>query len=642
MSMQPPPDVIETSGPSKLIMSLRDGLFWVLLCISGFATYDGLMGVMVEGSGGELDFTSRIFVIVVVATIFGIMKYILQSLSNPRGLRMTTLFYGAYALLTLVTVTLGFSFFWKHMQMRNAIATNDREKIEAAMADVGLASVATKSVERSLMAVAGYSATRAADEDKNGGTCAPAKASGKGKGPVMAMRQADADYFKASAEQVAIGTKELEEKLEELRVLKKNLRDGVMAPQAKPGDPQVTAGTARKRDQARFADNRDEVIAVINSYNGLQSNLVATWKPELEARLAKTEFPDSLAQPVPQAAAGKGKTPVAAASGATFSCPDSTLSNVLRSAIRDLENMRPIKRPEPGIDNDGKAVIAAFYRLTHTLGVDDPLAIPASFVGWADRLFSAKPVEAAKKEARQQVDAGAPKAGAKIGDEVKEGLHKEDYLPLGVALLVDVFLLMLALDAPTDPVRNASVKLAVDSLSRYINVHEFFSHYVVKHRGVFYVGIPNNSRTVDGKPTKDSMMRTAFFGLEDQNLMREIWSPFMNLQKMLENQGRPKIADGGMTKYRMHKNIVPILIRAMEEADSGARPGGKAGAEVIVNVPQPGRNTRDQFARPPLAGKPNSFATKRPVPEEKAAEGPAAAGAAKSARPSSKPSDVDA
>ena len=80
---------------------------------------------------------------------------------------------------------------------------------------------------------------------------------------------------------------------------------------------------------------------------------------------------------------------------------------------------------------------------------------------------------------------------------------------------------MPALDSTIDPVRNASVKSAVDGFSRHINVHEFFSHYVVKHRGAFYVGIPNNSRTVDGIPNKDAMMRTAFFGLEDQNLMRE-------------------------------------------------------------------------------------------------------------------------
>src|SRR5690606_15505283 len=136
-------------------------------------------------------------------------------------------------------------------------------------------------------------------------------------------------------------------------------------------------------------------------------------RQDLAERADRTTFPDS--------------------KGGTFQCPDNQLQAALKGVVRAIDELPALEKPKIAAVEGSEATIEAFRRLTATFYGALAMKLPPS----ADELRDLQ------KKAVQSVE--QPAASARAASAEQPGLSKRDYIPLAIAIFVDLCLLLVSM-----------------------------------------------------------------------------------------------------------------------------------------------------------------------------------------------------
>src|SRR5262249_7132006 len=174
-------------------------------------------------------------------------------------------------------------------------------------------------------------------------------------------------------------------------------------------------------------------------------------------------------------------------------CPDPQLQMALRGVVRAIEQLPALDKPRIAVVEGSEATIEAFRRLTTTFFGLLSFNIPSA----ADAV---QPKQPWSKEA------ATTEAGQRAVAEQAAGLTKRDYVPLGVALFVDLCLLLVSIGRPINSflhleqdMRLAERGPVLPILARFHNIHsdddavkyfEVFRDVIFDANGQYYVAVP--------------------------------------------------------------------------------------------------------------------------------------------------------
>src|SRR5262249_54482241 len=141
------------------------------------------------------------------------------------------------------------------------------------------------------------------------------------------------------------------------------------------------------------------------------------------------------------------KTTIAGAKGVVISCPDGQLQMALRGVVRAIDQLPELKKPQIAAVEGSEATIEAFRRLTTTFFGLLTFRLPPS----ADELreLQRKAVQSVEGSGPGSGQAGAPMAPRPFAEQAA-GLAKRDYVPLAVAIFVDLCLLLVSIGRPVN------------------------------------------------------------------------------------------------------------------------------------------------------------------------------------------------
>ena len=248
------------------------------------------------------------------------------------------------------------------------------------------------------------------------------------------------------------------------------------------------------------------------------------------------------------------KTTVTGAKGVVISCPDGQLQMALRGVVRAIEQLPELTKPQIAAVEGSEATIEAFRRLTTTFFGLLTFKLPPS----ADELRELQ------RKAIQSVEgsgqAGAPGAGARSAfAEQAAGLAKRDYVPLAVAIFVDLCLLLVSIGRPVNQFMGLerSMREAEDGpvypiLARFHDIHadadairhfEVFRDVIFDLNGQYHVAVPLNiPRSADnyeGLHREAHRLANLCYALEGKGILSRPMSflPALVVQRQLKRRG---------------------------------------------------------------------------------------------------------
>src|SRR5262249_28750819 len=123
----------------------------------------------------------------------------------------------------------------------------------------------------------------------------------------------------------------------------------------------------------------------------------------------------------------------------TLSCPDPQRQMALRGVVRAIEQLPTLDKPQIAVVEGSEATIEAFRRLT------------ATFFGLLSfNLPSAAVAVEPKRGPPNEIAASSGDAGRRAVAEQAAGLTNRDCVPLGVAIFVDLCLLLVSVGRPVN------------------------------------------------------------------------------------------------------------------------------------------------------------------------------------------------
>ena len=123
--------------------------------------------------------------------------------------------------------------------------------------------------------------------------------------------------------------------------------------------------------------------------------------------------------------------------GGSFICPDGQLKIALDGAVRSIDDLPELQKPELRSVEGSEAVIEAFRRLSNTA-----IALVAH----------GKAPPSPEQIRKEQV--GQPSGLEAAFTQDKAGLSDRDYIPLMIAIFVDVCILLVSVNRPFGPFFN--------------------------------------------------------------------------------------------------------------------------------------------------------------------------------------------
>jgi|GEM_PF-4663971 len=211
------------------------------------------------------------------------------------------------------------------------------------------------------------------------------------------------------------------------------------------------------------------------------------------------------------------KTTITGAKGIVISCPDAQLQMALRGVVRAIDQLPELDKPRIAAVEGSEATIEAFRRLTATFFGLLTFKLPPS----ADELRELQ------RKAVQSVEgsgpAGAPAALRAVQVEQAAGLARRDYVPLAVAIFVDLCLLLVSIGRPVNQfmglersLREAEVGPVYPILARFHDIHadaeavrhfDVFRDVIFDINGHYHVAVPLN--IPKSAPDYESLQREA-------------------------------------------------------------------------------------------------------------------------------------
>ena len=251
---------------------------------------------------------------------------------------------------------------------------------------------------------------------------------------------------------------------------------------------------------------------------------------------------------------------------ATVSCPDPQLQMALRGVVKAIDQLPELQKPEVAAVEGSEATIEAFRRLT------------TSFYGLLSFKMppSAEELRELQKKAVQSVEnpPNAEVRASRAFDGEAAGLSKRDYVPLAVAVFVDLCLFLVSmaqrpanrLDGLVPKMKAAERGPVIEILSRFNDIHrdqqirenfELFRHVVFDMNGDYYVAVPldapprMNPTEREELRVEAQLLANLFASFEREKIFKRTMLPTTgSIQKRLGRQGS-KFA--GSELFRVYK-----------------------------------------------------------------------------------------
>jgi hypothetical protein len=414
--------------------------------LSWVATYVGMLE-LIQANVGDLPLTHKAIVGFSCAMLMIMIVWLLDRMFAPVSVGTRLGYIAGYIFLSLISVGFSFGFYWKVLESHGAATRSAENAITQVQAELFAAATRLEQLQSTLDQLTAISTEKAEKERTAGRTC---PSSGPGDGPRRKMREDDAARFKFASDFVKgrIGTVK-----GDMIALDREL-EKIVAKAPSIVDPRT--GT-RNEFLRQLGRKLDLTVTGFNAFRG--DPQLKQIGAELGVRAEKTTFPD--------------------ARGGTLTCPDPQLQMALRGVVRAIEQLPALEKPRIAVVEGPEATIEAFRRLTTTFFGLLSFNLPAAARG----------------------DAGRSRL-----DEQGAGLSQRDYVPLGIAIFVDLCLLLVSIGRPINSLlrleqdmRLAERGPVLPILARFHNIHsdddavkyfEVFRDVIFDVGGDYYVAVP--------------------------------------------------------------------------------------------------------------------------------------------------------
>ncbi len=392
-----------SSSYSFLMILLLTGLS----ALAWISTYSGMLQ-LISASSGDIGILAKIAIGFAVVMLQGMIIYILDAMfSGQLRIVLYPLYIAGYIVLVLISVAFAFGFYWRFLeagaQTAQAAGTSVFE-VERAL-ETGESRL--ELLQSTFTALSTISTQKAATEHASGGTCPNSRA---GEGPRRRLRETDAQRFQFANDLMAARTNAIKADIADLngdlqRVLKKD-----------PSTIDPATGTRT----AYIAGLDRKLGLVVTRFNALRGDpQIRQIRDEFAVRAKQKTFPDDR--------------------GGTFICPDGQLQTALDGVVRSIDDLPELQKPELRSVEGSEAVIEAFRRLSNTA------------IGLAVHGKAPPSPERIRKE---QGALERPGSLESAFTQDKAGLSDRDYIPLMIAIFVDICILLVSVNRPFGPFFN--------------------------------------------------------------------------------------------------------------------------------------------------------------------------------------------
>jgi len=575
----------EAEGPArdwkKLVLVIGlGGLSWV-------ATYVGMLE-LIEANMGDLPLVHKVIIGFSVAMLMTMIVWLLDQMFSPVGWFTRLCYAFGYLFLTIISVGFGFGFYWKVLESRSESSRSAESAVGQVQGSLHAASTRLEQLQATLDQLTEMSKTKAEAERANGNTCPGSK---PGDGPRRKLREDDAGRFAFAADFVKGRVGQVKTDMGAL--------DGDLARIVKDDKSTVDKSGTRNEFMKALGRKLDMTVTGFNAFR--TDPQLKQLRADLSERAEKTTFPDS--------------------KGSTYACPDGQLQTALRGVVRAIDQLPELEKPKIAAVEGSEATIEAFRRLTATFYGLLSFKLPPS----ADEM------RALQQKAVQQVEGAAAQQRASIGEQAV-GLSKRDYVPLAIAVFVDLCLLLVSMGRSTSRLHGLVPRMKeaergpfYQIVSKFNDIHkdpetrdkfEMFRHVVFDFNGDYYVAVPLDapyrlrSRAGSGQPEKEytravedlqreaHLLANLFASFEKERIFSRVYNPLLTtrtIQRKLWRQGSKYAGSHAFRVYRFRDGawseiILNVVLGAARRVEADKRARRRAEGPTL-SVPRTGTST---------------------------------------------------
>lgn len=386
------------------IAKKRPGFSWMwFLLLSGLSllawisTYTGIMELIIASSG-DVGLVPRVAVAFAVFMLQLMILYVLDAMfSGELRWWLWPLYIVGYVILFLISVGFAFGFYWKYLEAGSVTTTSAEASLRQVQQTLQLGTTRLEQMQTTFASLAQVSAQKAETERTVGRTCA---GSPPGDGPRRRLRDSDAQRFQFADQYIAQRVTEVKT---DITAVNNELQKLLLK------DPTTIDATGSRN---AFIGELNRKLGLVGTrFNALRSDpQLLQLRDEFDTRADQTTFPDER--------------------GGTFPCPDGQLQTALNGVVRAINELPMLNPPVLRSYEGSEAVIEAFRRLTNS-GITTSREITADLQsGFAAIGLASEPEP----------------VPATVG-----GLVERDYIPLIIAIFVDLCILLVSVNRPFGP-----------------------------------------------------------------------------------------------------------------------------------------------------------------------------------------------
>ncbi len=485
-----------TSNNQKLqrLRTVFPGVVKILLImglalLSWVSTYSGMLELIIANTG-ELETIYRVAIGFAVAMLMLMIIYLLDALFSPISWGLKTIYAFGYVFLTLISVGFGFGFYWKFLESRAEATRSAESAITHVQGKLQQGFTRLDQLQGTLDTLTTMSLRKARDERTQGNTCPNSR---PGDGPRRRLRDADATNFAFVAEFIKGRSQTVKAEL-----------DGLSGDIAKILTKDRSTFDAQSGTRNAFMRSLNRKLDLtVTRFNSLRSDpQLLEHRATLSRRSEQTVF--------------------TASGGTTFSCPDVQLQTALRGVVKAIDSLPEIEKQEIAAVEGSEAIVEAFRRLTTTAIGAIQFKLPPS----------PEELRTLQKEAVQSADKRPVASNLPDGQEA--GLGTRDYIPLFIALFVDLCILLVSINRPINRfqmlltlVHEARDGPIAEILEKFHDTHmgglrqefEIFQHVVFDFLGDYYVAVPLGANRVDARYLANLLVSLEGKGIVDRVML---------------------------------------------------------------------------------------------------------------------------
>lgn len=503
--------------------------------LSWVATYVGMLE-LIQANMGDLPLIHKAIIGFSVAMLMTMVIWLLDQLFAPIGTFNKLVYAAGYIFLTIISVGFGFGFYWKVLESRSEASRSAEGAVGQVQTALFAASTRLEQLQGTLESLTALSSQKAQVERASGTSCPNSK---PGDGPRRKLRDDDAARFTFASDFVKGRVASVKGEMGAL--------GGELAKITGDDKSIIDAKTGTRNEFMKTLSRKLDLT--VTGFNAFRSDpQLRQIRNDLAERAERATFPDT--------------------KGATFNCPDPQLATALKGVVRAIDELPIVEKPKIAAVEGSEATIEAFRRLTATFYGVLSFKMPPS----ADELR-----EMQKRAVQSVESAGSAASQLKALNTETVGLSKRDYVPLAVAIFVDLCLLLVSMGRPVNRLGGMVTKMraaergpVMQILSRFNDIHrdpeirrnfEVFRHVVFDFHGDYYVAVPldapfgagqrpgKNGRPVyvSHSPTdvadtqvEAHILANLFTSFEKERIFSRVYSPLLTtrtIQKRLARQG---------------------------------------------------------------------------------------------------------